>query len=46
MARREIDLKIIPGPLVISLNFFAGSVRTYVQLPGIRLKPLVSKVDS
>ena len=46
MAQFQIDLRIIPGLLIVSLSFFAGSVRAYAQSPGIRLKPPVSNDEN
>ena len=46
MARIRIDLRIIPGLLIVSASFFAGSVRGYAQPPSIRSKPPISNDEN
>ena len=46
MARLRIDLRIVPGLLIVIASLLAGSVRGYAQLPSVRLKSPVSNDEN
>jgi len=46
MAPFRIDLRIIPGLLIVAVSLLAGSVQGYAQPPSIRLSPPVAHDDN